>query len=486
MAWTRRTRRIVASLAVLGLLGAGGAGTFWWKFLAAGEQRFADATERFHYGSLGAELLAGLPYPVFMVLPRVFPDLVARHAAAGYGPDKAVHGGYGAFGLAWEQGRRLPVGLSIKQRGFPRVTVNCALCHTTVYRLAGETVPRQAVGGPAHTLNLQGLLRFLFDAAGDRRFTAARLLPEIALQFELDALDHLLYATVIIPKTRLALRLAEREMGWMETRPAWGPGRDDAFNLPKFLLTRADWDDSVGNTDFPALWRLGERRGLLHWGGEAGSLRAVVLTSALGVGVPPGRGMDTQADWLEGFLSELEPPPWPGPLDQALARRGAGLFQHHCAHCHAPGGSREGTAIPLAEIGTDPAHVDTWDGADARRMNRITTALGLDGARMRGASGYVARPLVGVWLLAPYLHNGSVPTLRALLSPPAQRPAVFYRGLDVLDPESVGFLASGPEAEARGFRFDTRLPGNGNGGHAYGTALPAADRDALVEYLKTL
>ena len=99
-------------------------------------------------------------------------------------------------------------------------------------------------------------------------------------------------------------------------------------------------------------------------------------------------------------------------------------------------------------------------------------------------------PLDGLWLRAPYLHNGSVPTLRDLLEPAAAPPAAFYRGNDVFDPVRVGFV-SRRRAEADGkryFRFDTTLPGNGNGGHegtAYGTELADDDKDALVEYLKT-
>ena len=144
---------------------------------------------RFHYGSLGGELVAGIPYPIFMILPRVFPDLVERYATEGYGPEKPGYGGYGAFGLAWEEGERLPVGLSIKRLGQERVSLNCALCHTASYRLTPDAPPQFAVGGPAHTLNLQGLLRFLIAASHDRRFTAARLMPEIALHFPLDAID---------------------------------------------------------------------------------------------------------------------------------------------------------------------------------------------------------------------------------------------------------------------------------------------------------
>ena len=205
--------------------------------------------------------MAGIPYPIFMILPRVFPDLVERYATEGYGPGKAGYGGYGAFGLAWEEGERLPVGLSIKRLGYERVSLNCALCHTASYRLGPDAPPQFAVGGPAHTLNLQGLLRFLIAASHDRRFTAARLLPEIALHFPLDPIDTVIYSTMLIPGTRAALRLAEHELGWMEQKPAWGPGRDDAFNLPKFILTQTPWDDSVGNTDFPALWRLHNRAG---------------------------------------------------------------------------------------------------------------------------------------------------------------------------------------------------------------------------------
>jgi hypothetical protein len=92
-------------------------------------------------------------------------------------------------------------------------------------------------------------------------------------------------------------------------------------------------------------------------------------------------------------------------------------------------------------------------------------------------------------LRAPYLHNGSVPTLRDLLNPATKRPKQFYRGYDVYDPKNVGFISNVPTEKTRKyFAFDTALPGNGNAGHegaAYGTELSAADKDALIEFLKT-
>jgi hypothetical protein len=79
-----------------------------------------------------------------------------------------------------------------------------------------------------------------------------------------------------------------------------------------------------------------------------------------------------------------------------------------------------------------------------------------------------------------------VPTLRDLLDPPERRPAAFYRGYDVFDQEKVGFIGTVPSENGRAFsRYDTAVPGNGNGGHVYGTTLSDAEKRALVEYMKT-
>ncbi|MGL4617586.1 MAG: cytochrome c, partial [Chroococcidiopsis sp.] len=69
---------------------------------------------------------------------------------------------------------------------------------------------------------------------------------------------------------------------------------------------------------------------------------------------------------------------------------------------------------------------------------------------------------------------------------PDKRTPVFYRGYDVYDPEKVGFVAEGKEAEKVGFKYDTRVTANSNQGHLYGTDLPAEEKKALIEYLKTL
>jgi hypothetical protein len=123
----------------------------------------------------------------------------------------------------------------------------------------------------------------------------------------------------------------------------------------------------------------------------------------------------------------------------------------------------------------------------ATRMNTIGDGYPWHFHRFRTTNGYANHPLDGIWLRAPYLHNGSVPSLRDLLKPDAQRPATFYRGNDVYDPQNVGFVSTEAQSGGRQFyKFDTHDPGNGNAGHLYGINLSDQDKDALIEYLKTL
>ena len=104
---------------------------------------------------------------------------------------------------------------------------------------------------------------------------------------------------------------------------------------------------------------------------------------------------------------------------------------------------------------------------------------------------YKARPLDGIWATAPYLHNGSVPTLYHLLLPAAQRPREFFVGTRDYDPRFVGYdwrpAAPGNRFKFEAFSGSKPKDGNANFGHDYGAAaMSEADRWALVEYMKTL
>jgi cytochrome c peroxidase len=165
---------------------------------------------------------------------------------------------------------------------------------------------------------------------------------------------------------------------------------------------------------------------------------------------------------------------------------GKTIFEKHCANCHAS--EKTGRRMPLAVVGTDRERMDTWNKDNAIAANKVVGGMGIErkGLVEVNLEGYNPPFLDGVWVRGPYLHNGSVPTLRDLLSPPANRPKLFWRGYDLYDQENVGFITQGPEAERIGTRFDTSERANGNGGHVFGVDLSAGEKNALLEYLKTL
>ena len=218
--------------------------------------------------------------------------------------------------------------------------------------------------------------------------------------------------------------------------------------------------------------------------GSTTSLRTFIIDSAIGIGSRPAFGLLDHAKWLEDYLGLIKPPAYPFEVKSRLAATGKGVFQEHCHSCH--GGSRTGKVIPIDEIGTDRNRLNTWTQEAADGMNEAVAEMGIDREGMIKTNGYVAMALDGLWLRAPYLHNGSVPSLRDLLKPPNKRPTVFYSGYDVVDSTNVGFVTQGDEAKRVGFKYDTQLKGNGNEGHRYGTRLTSREKKALIEYLKTL
>ena len=196
------------------------------------------------------------------------------------------------------------------------------------------------------------------------------------------------------------------------------------------------------------------------------------------------------------FLEELRPPRYPLAIDNPKAKRGQEVFEHHCAECHGTYGDNQAEyperMIPIDEINTDrvrfdaltpehrQAYGDSWF-ADYGKQDTIAHA-----------TGYVAPPLDGIWASAPYLHNGSVPTLWHLLHPD-KRPAVWRRIAMACDEEQVGLVVEAldqvPKKLSKGEKrwyFDTQVTGKSAAGHDYPNALTEPQKDDLLEYLKSL
>jgi hypothetical protein len=359
-------------------------------------------------------------------------------------------------------------------------------------------VPTVVAGGPGQT-GVQGYLRFLFAAAADPRFTAGTILGEIARNHELSLLDRLLYRFAIIPATRSALLSKRSAAAWMEARAEWGRGRTDGPNVFKIALLRRPDDSTTGTADMMPVWNLkAQGKRPYWWDGSNADITEVTRSSAIASGATlewidrdartwseDNRSTRSSLRRVQSFMENLAVPKYPLAIDRELASQGQAAFAVACAKCHAPRGG-PAPVVPLDQAGTDQRRLEAWTDEAATALNAHYEGRKWKFVAFRKGEGYAPIPLDGVWLRAPYLHNGSVPTLRALLERPEQRPARFFRGYDVLDGENVGFIATGPDAERVGTLVDTSLPGNSNSGHLYGSDLPPHSKRALLEYLKTL
>jgi hypothetical protein len=442
----------------------------------SGKPQFDSPEEQFKYGSVGIESEEGIPYWIWQALPRVFADKLPRP------------GGYSAFGFVWEAGKELPVGFSKADLfGGPRVAINCAFCHASSYRARELDAPTIVAAGPGNQINPQAYVKFLQACAEDPRFTAGKLLEAIDGLTKMSWTQRMQYRLFLIPGTRGALKKQRRQYDWMYRNPEWGPGRIDPFNPVKFRMLKLPVDTTIGNSDMMPIWNMRERDGMsLHWDGLSNSLREVVLSSALGDGATPKSLPLQNLARVQDWLRTLPPAHYPYDINRALADEGRPIYDQQCARCHTVGGARTGSVIPIDEIGTDRHRLDMWTPASPVAYNAFADKYPWDFSGFRKTNGYVAVPLDGVWLRAPYLHNGSVPTLEELFEAPDKRRTTFYRGYDVYDPEHVGFVSDGDAARRMGWQYDTHQPGNSNAGHLYGIELSPNQKKALIEYLKTL
>ncbi|MET0733217.1 MAG: cytochrome c [Casimicrobiaceae bacterium] len=488
----RWVRILTLALAIPALLAFVFGLYLWQRFGTDRATEYADIEEHFKYGSTGGEHESGLPYWIFQALPQV---------CAEYLPGK----GYASLGMIYEADRDLPIGMSKRHhQGIDKTFLNCAVCHVSTVRDAPTSQPRVYLGMPAMQLDIMGFEKFLFGCAKDQKFSAEFIVPEArrlaqASGRDLDLLDRYLVYPVAVALMRDRLLMLAGRFSFVYENPEWGPGRVDTFNSAKVLfnfpMSKLPAHEKNGPADFPSIWLQGPRKGMqLHWDGNNTMVEERNKSAAFGTGTTPPTLDVAKIARIEAWLLTKEPPKYPYPIDGAKAARGGALYKEYCAGCHGASGrdfsgESVGKVTPLPEILTDRRRLDSYSYDLAVNQSTLYAGYPWRFAHFRKTFGYANMPLDGLWLRGPFLHNGSVPTVRDLLEPLKDRPAVFYRGYDVYDPVKLGFVSNvEKEGGRRYFKFDTTTPGNTNTGHVgkrFGTDLVAADKDALVEFLKT-
>jgi mono/diheme cytochrome c family protein len=254
--------------------------------------------------------------------------------------------------------------------------------------------------------------------------------------------------------------------------------------------------------DTPAWWLL-KRKATMYYDGrtDARSVRTNMQFMLAEKNLEGFKALEPAFRDLQAYLKSLEPPKYPFPIDAVKAGRGKVVFEKSCARCHGtygPGGEYPNKIVPLEVIGTDPARSKGLSDRLVAHYN--STWLGAEHPVKTERVGYQAPPLDGIWATAPYLHNGTAPTLHTLLQS-STRPKRFTRPpsteFEHYDTAHVGWKFTEVSAEEQSstarrsafqarFIVDTSRFGMGNRGHTFGDRLSEDQRMDLIEYLKTL
>jgi mono/diheme cytochrome c family protein len=253
-----------------------------------------------------------------------------------------------------------------------------------------------------------------------------------------------------------------------------------------------DVGGAVVPTDVPPWWLLKKKHAMFYNGFGRGDFGRFLMASNLLTvkDSSEAREVDEHMGDVLSYICSIGPPKYPYPIDKALAERGAVLFVEHCSKCHGSRDDYPNLMIPESLVGTDSLlYKSNYQSPQfIGWFNRSWFAQGDHPARLEPSDGYIAPPLDGIWMTAPYLHNGSVPTLEALLDS-KERPVRWVREFahPQYNYEKVGWKYTVDTAgKSPREVYNTTLPGYGNYGHRFGDALSKPERRAVIEYLKTL
>lgn len=431
------------------------------EFIPAEKQRTGNAAKGFEYLTTGDYIRSGIPYKTYL--------LAAGKSKKNYlqrtGDNEHISYEYTAL--------KAPNGETI-------VAPNCFQCHSQVF----DDKLIIGLGNSGIDFNTKKI------SPQQLSFLETFLKTKSASQYEA-AENFLTVSKVISPYL------------FTETR-----GVNLADHLTAVLVAHRDpqtlvWKNEASYpisqqaipTDTPPWWILKKKNAMFYNGLGRGDFGKFLMGSNLLTVSDTTEAKEVYAHMPDvlSFIYSLRPPAYPQKINAPLAKEGNAIFEQTCSRCHGSYGKQESypnLLIPAATIQTDSLlYSGNYSNSDfINWFNKSWFTSGDSKARLQPFKGYIAPPLDGIWITAPYLHNGSVPTLAAVLNS-ALRPAVWTRDFDkpVYNYRQVGWEYFVPrnKKETKS-AYNTNIPGYSNKGHYFGDHLTEHERYAVIEYLKTL
>jgi hypothetical protein len=454
--------------------------------------------------SLGSATLEMIPYVVFRVLqetePATFGDAALN--ASGFFPRKDLPSGHN--GIIWTDPTQADGAFQLRY-----MTRTCSSCHTGRVRLADGTM-RLIFGGSNTEINLHGFIgritstlkadldesqdapaykvfrKRILDGLASHEpgwfFGEGKVAPPDAAK-EVATVTANIDAVLALMRTMNDRRL--QGIALLQTHSyarvpmppsltGGAPGLIETSGLGSVGLVRfvgVDKADTVlppgpSKADIPAIWQI-DPSGYANWDGTIRGFARALTSSMAVVGDPTKIDLTTNAK-IQGFLGKLPAEPYPFSIDEAARRRGQATYQASCAGCHAAPAGRKRNDL-VFDVGTDPLRAQAIGTLSSGLLTKVVLsicpqrqaecAFGAEGPIVdpSGHRGYLAGPLTGVWAVAPYLHNGSIPTLRQLLVPSLRTTTPFLRGGTSYNQTDGGWEWEPPKEAALRGRGDTAI-----------------------------
>ncbi|PTL85598.1 hypothetical protein [Vitiosangium sp. GDMCC 1.1324] len=490
----------------------------------------ADGQHAYLYTSTGTE---NVPLAVMQVLPDMFPEHFQPRGPE-YG-DWIQQFGFTRAPDGTNEG--MPIGFAISNHrpgsGSPSpvsyVGFTCGMCHTARVQTSDADPGVLVIGMGSPHLDFIAWVDAFKDAVLDEQRLSVQSVNEAyqkKYQRELTLAERAMIS-IWLPQIRQTLQRNlprfDEPFGGKDLLDSGkmpnGPSRTQPFrNLVRNVMDRPATLGDYAYCKIPTLYEQGNR----HWGQYDGSVgnrltRSVMAAIAVGANKDNLNEPEISKSVIKAvdYTVALRGPRYAdvfkehgAALDPTRVERGRTVYMKHCYECHGIRDSKTGQwekgrytgeVVPVEKLGTDAERVtfrhfdrlpdvlyNMFPDDNPLKPKREDIRPGPAGS----TQGYINAPIETVWSRAPFLHNGSVPTLAELINLKPRR-ELYYRGRNLYDPVDVGLVVSQAPDARNYYRFDTGLRGNSNKGHDYPWAYGSPERDEaqlkdLLEFLKTL